>query len=144
MTTMTAARSSATGAPGYSEILPCRPESARRARLLVSTALQTWGFSACADLGTLIVSELIANVVTHTRCRLARVTITRIEDGAVRIAVADTSRSVPTVASPAGDAGSGRGLLLVDALSDRWGYRLHRSSKAVWAELSIKADEAEK
>ncbi|MFG2611452.1 ATP-binding protein [Streptomyces anulatus] len=144
MPTMTAARSSVTGAHDYSETLPCRLEAARRARLLVSTALQTWGFSACADAGTLIVSELVANVVTHTRCRLARVTITRIGDDTVRIAVADTSRSVPAMASPAGDAGSGRGLLLVDTLSDRWGCRLHRSCKVVWAELSIKADEAEK
>ncbi|MFE7460596.1 ATP-binding protein [Streptomyces sp. NPDC012600] len=142
--TTTAARPNATGAPGYSETLPCRPESARRARLLVSMALKTWGFSAWTDTGTLIVSELIANAVTHTRCRLARVIITRVGSGAVRIAVADTSGSTPAMASPAGDAGSGRGLLLVDALSDRWGYRLHRSSKVVWAELRIRADETEK
>ncbi len=57
--------------------------------------MQTWGFSAHTDTGRLIVSELVANVVTHTRCRLARVTITRIGDGTVRIAVAGTSRSVP-------------------------------------------------
>jgi anti-sigma regulatory factor (Ser/Thr protein kinase) len=103
-----------------------------------------WGFSACSGTATLIVSELITNAVTHTRCRLARVTITLIGDGAVRIVVADTSKSVPIMASPASDAGSGRGLLLVDALSDCWGYRLHRSGKVVWAELGNKTDGAVK
>ncbi|MFD4023834.1 hypothetical protein ACFWRV_09995 [Streptomyces sp. NPDC058576] len=108
-----AARPSATSPPGYSEILACRPESARGARLLVTTALHMWGFSSFTAAGTLIVSELIANVV-------------------------------PTMASPSGDAGSGLDLLLVDAMSDRWGCRPHSSSKVAWAELSIKADQTEK
>ncbi|MFJ8842426.1 ATP-binding protein [Streptomyces cyaneofuscatus] len=133
----TSAKPKTTGASSFSETLPCRPEAARRARLLVSTALTTWGLNSCTDAGTLIVSELIANAVTHTSCHLARVTIARTGDGAVRIAVADTSKLVPAVTVPTSDSVSGRGLSLVAALSDRWGYDLHRSSKVVWAELRV-------
>ncbi|MGW0530731.1 ATP-binding protein [Streptomyces sp. NPDC003032] len=100
-----------------------------------------WGLDTLTDAGTLIVSELVANVIAHTRCRLVRVAITRVGNGSVRIAVADTSRVVPTMTDPPDDAGCGRGLLLVDALSDRWGYDLRRASKVVWAELHTKADD---
>jgi Histidine kinase-, DNA gyrase B-, and HSP90-like ATPase. len=133
--TIAAARPNATGAPGYSETLPCEPESARRARTLVSAALHAWGLEDLAESGTLVVSELISNAVAHTRCRLTRVTIARVGNNTIRVAVADTSRQVPRMLTPTGHSGSGRGLFLVDALSDRWGYDLQRASKVVWAEL---------
>ncbi|MFZ3560821.1 ATP-binding protein [Streptomyces sp. BH055] len=141
--TTTAARSNATGTPGYSETMPCEPGSARRARLLISTALNAWGLGTLTDAGTLIVSELVANVISHTRCRVARVAVTRHGTGAVRIAVGDTCLSAPTMTSLADDSGGGRGLFLVDAMSDRWGYDLHRASKVVWAELGLKPEGTE-
>ena len=55
--TMTAAKPTATGVPGYAETVPCEPESARRARLLVSAALDTWGIGELVEVGTLIISE---------------------------------------------------------------------------------------
>lgn len=139
--TMTDARPDATHAPGYSETLPCAPESVRRARRLVSTALEEWTLGDFTDSGTLIVSELVANAVGHTRCRLVHVTVRRTEKTLVRIAVCDASRAVPTVGSPDGSSEVGRGLLLIDALSDRWGYYRHRRGKVVWAELRIKVRE---
>jgi len=35
------------------------------------------------------------------------------------------------------DAEEGRGLFLVDAVSDRWGYDRHRCGKTAWAELEV-------
>ncbi|MFI8928259.1 ATP-binding protein [Streptomyces sp. NPDC053474] len=128
-------RSSAVGAPDYSETLPCEPESARRARLLVHAAVSAWGIGDLADVGALIVSELVANTVHHTQCRLCRVVVGHPSAGLVRISVADKSRDVPVKERPGAHVEDGRGLVLIDALSWRWGYDLHRWGKIVWAEL---------
>ncbi|MDX3132414.1 ATP-binding protein [Streptomyces europaeiscabiei] len=133
--TTTAARPASNGAPGYSETMPCEPASARRARLLVSAALNAWGIGDLADSATLIVSELVGNSVQHTPRHLLRVIVSRPSPDRVQIAVIDKARTVPAITSPADDAEKGRGLFLVDVLSDRWGYDLHRWGKTVWAEL---------
>lgn len=137
--TMTAAKPTATGVPGYTETVPCEPESARRARLLVSAALDTWGIGELAEAGTLIVSELISNAVSHTRCRVVRVVIRRETAEVIRIGVADKCRDTPEPGRPDDDSEGGRGLLLVESLSWRWGYDLHRWGKLVWAELRVPA-----
>ncbi|KUM95112.1 serine/threonine protein phosphatase [Streptomyces cellostaticus] len=136
---MTAAKPTATGIPGYTETVPCEPESACRARLLVSAALSTWGIGELAEAGTLVVSELITNAVNHTRCRVVRVVIRRETAEVVRIGVADKCRATPEPADPDNDSEDGRGLLLVESLSWRWGYDLHRWGKLVWAELRVPA-----
>lgn len=61
--------------------------------------------------------------------------------------MADRAPSRLPVLGPADDDDeSGRGLLLVDAVADRWGCDLRGSDrrpwgKEVWAELLIKGDE---
>ncbi|MDN3029624.1 ATP-binding protein [Streptomyces sp. S.PB5] len=136
---MTAARPSAIDAPGYTETFVCEPESARRARLLVSAALHTWGTGELTEAGVQIVAELINNTIEHTRCRTVRVLVTRPTKRSVRIGVVDTCRDVPEVDRPDQNSEGGRGLLLVDALSSRWGYDRHRWGKVVWAELEVPA-----
>ncbi|WP_351222486.1 ATP-binding protein [Streptomyces sp. NPDC002133] len=139
--TMTATRANAMGAPGYSETLQCEPEAARRARLLVTAALHTWRLGDLTDASRLIVSELVSNAIDHTRCRLVRITVGLVGEGRVRIAVADKSRAAPALRGPGVSSETGRGLLLVNALSHRWGYDRHRWGKVVWAELRLKAEE---
>ncbi|WP_073952906.1 ATP-binding protein [Streptomyces kebangsaanensis] len=138
---MTAASPTATGVPGYSETVPCEPESAHKARLLVSAALSAWGITELTEAGTLIVSELLTNAINHTRSRMARVIVRRVANDRVRIGVADTSPDVPEVGRPSEEAEEGRGLLLVNTLSDRWGYdvkgRGKGTYKVVWAELLV-------
>jgi len=41
---------------------------------------------------------------------------------------------VPRIAEP--DALNGRGLVIVEALSTRWGWEPHDGGKIVWAELA--------
>ncbi|MEV4452564.1 MULTISPECIES: ATP-binding protein [Streptomyces] len=136
---MTAARPTATGTPGYTETMPCKPESARRARLLVSAALNTWGIGELAEVGVQVVAELVNNAIDHTPCRSVRVLVTCPAENVVRIGVADTCRDTPETGSPDEDSEEGRGLLLVDALSWRWGYDRKRWGKVVWAELKVPA-----
>lgn len=137
--TMTTASPASIGAPGYSETMLCEPESARRARLLISAALSTWGMGDLVDAATLVVSELVGNSAQHTPCRLLRVTVSRSTPDRVKIAVTDRSRTVPEMTSPADEAEEGRALFLIDVLSDRWGHERHRWGKTVWAELAVPA-----
>lgn len=131
----TSARTPATGTPGYSEVMPCVPASVRRARGLVSIALQVWGLDSLTEDGLLVVSELVTNVIDHTKCRRLHVSVHRLDDDRARIVVADGSPHAPKATRANGDSLSGRGLVLIDALSHRWGYQWTRSGKAVWAEL---------
>jgi hypothetical protein len=63
--------------------------------------------------------------------------------GTLRIEVTDTRGDrLPELQHPEGTAESGRGLLLVDALADRWGVTEDRfPRKTVWAELRFSRPE---
>lgn len=125
-----------TGHPGYSETLPGLEESAEVARRLVRTALAVWHLDELTDPGTLLVTELVANAVKHTNTRYIRIIVSRPSQRFVRIGVVDKARVMPEMVKPGDDLlTSGRGLLLVDALAERWGTDLYRWGKQVWAEL---------
>ncbi|MFF9123073.1 ATP-binding protein [Streptomyces sp. NPDC014889] len=131
------ARPHHTGHPGYSETLPALEESAAAARKLVRTALAAWYLEDLEDTAILVVSELVANAVKHTKSRLIRVVISRPNERFVRVGVVDKARVMPELPKPDEDLPtSGRGLLLVDALAECWGTDPHRWGKQVWAELS--------
>jgi anti-sigma regulatory factor (Ser/Thr protein kinase) len=83
----------------------------------------------------LIVTELAANAVRHTDSAFD-VTFTVLGD-TVRVEVADASSAPPQVRHPAALELGGRGLLLVEAYSDRWGYEPTAGGKIVWAEVDI-------
>ncbi|MEW2114928.1 ATP-binding protein [Streptomyces sp. NPDC005474] len=128
-----------TGRPGYSETLPCLEESAEIARKLVRTALTAWQLEELTDAGALLVSELVANAVQHTNSRLIRVVISRPSERFVRIGVVDKSLTMPEITRSNGDELSvgGRGLVLMDAVTERWGTDLYRWGKQVWGELRV-------
>lgn len=98
------------------------------------------------DPASQIVAELATNAATHGRVpgRDFRLTLYIIAN-TLRIEVTDTSGDRPprprqTV--PEADSESGRGLLLVEALADRWGWAPElRPRKTVWAEVVLPPDE---
>lgn len=125
-----------TGHPGYSETLPGLEESAEVARKLVRTALAAWYMEELTDTAILLVSELVANAVKHTNSRVIRVVVTRPGERFVRIGVVDKARVMPELIKPGADLlTSGRGILLIDALAERWGTDPFRRGKQVWGEL---------
>lgn len=124
-----------TGYPGYSESLPRAPQSARAARRLIRCALTVWGLDHYTDDAEVIVSELVANATRHTKCLRIRVTVTRPARDRVRIAVVDSSPAQPVLRRPDGDEEHGRGLPLIESLTDRWGTDVTPSGKRVWGEL---------
>ncbi|MGA5313804.1 ATP-binding protein [Streptomyces pseudogriseolus] len=116
--------------------LSSTPRGARLARLLASEQLRTWGLPS--HPAELIVGELAANAVTHGRVpgRDFRLLLYVVGD-TLRIEVTDTRGDrLPCPQRSADDAESGRGLLLVEALADRWGVVPGPPPlKTVWAEV---------
>ncbi|MGW2052661.1 ATP-binding protein [Streptomyces sp. NPDC001840] len=124
-----------TGHIGYSETLPREAGSAAAARRLVRTALTEWGLEHVVEDSALVVTELVANAVNHTRDSSIQVVVARPADGRVRIGVMDKSRTMPVLRCPADSEVHGRGLALVDALTIQWGTDREDSGKCVWGEL---------
>jgi anti-sigma regulatory factor (Ser/Thr protein kinase) len=136
---MLAARASGTSVPAYTESWPCEPESAEKARKLVSAALSLWGVSDSIADGELIASELASNAIRHAGPRGFRITVSRPEDGIVKIRVVDFSHKEPVLRAVAVDCESGRGMHLVALLSARWGCEPTNWGKTVWAEMKVAA-----
>jgi anti-sigma regulatory factor (Ser/Thr protein kinase) len=93
----------------------------------------------------LVVSELVANAVTHTASgdEGGRVAIVLTVGGGVyRLEVADGGGAdgSPHVKADPG-AETGRGMRIVDALATRWGYRLDGARTVVWAEFPASVGE---
>ncbi|MFF7649238.1 ATP-binding protein [Streptomyces sp. NPDC007983] len=130
------------GHPGYSQTMRRVPESAEAARRLVRTALAAWGQENLIEDAVLVITELVSNSVNHARLESIRVVITRPSEDVIRLGVADRARSVPLLRTDSnGDDTRGRGLLIVDALTERWGTELYRWGKQVWAEMKCEAAE---
>lgn len=131
------------------EALPAAVASARNhARMIVGE----WATASMAEDVTLVVSELVANAVDASsdadgcpkytdRAGGVPVVHLRMSSDPTRIVIEvwDRSPRSPEVKKQEPDAENGRGLLLVEALSDRWGWNYIPgwSGKVVWAEISV-------
>lgn len=119
--------------------MPFLTEPARLAGLrdAVRLRLDLWGLAGVVPDAQLCASELAATVIKHvgygTSARLA----VSMSGSRLRVEVSDPDvRSVPVLVTGADEEEHGRGLVLVDALADRWGVVLRADSKATWCELT--------
>ncbi|WP_399887542.1 ATP-binding protein [Streptomyces sp. BBFR51] len=120
----------------FSVQLSPTPRGARLARLLATEQLRSWGLPL--DPARHLVAELSNNAADHGRVPGRDFRLTLYVIGAtLRIEVTDTrGQELPRPQTPSPDAESGRGLLLIEALADRWGVTEGRfPRKTVWAEL---------
>ncbi|SCE11342.1 Anti-sigma regulatory factor (Ser/Thr protein kinase) [Streptomyces sp. DvalAA-14] len=130
----------------FSHRFPATRLGAQLARKLAVAQLASWSPAQDTEVSetvATVVAELAANAVTHGRvpgrdCELRLV----LSDRAVRIEVSDTrtERRPPApsdIAAPGPSAESGRGLLLVQALSGAWGVTPRSVGKTVWAEIVL-------
>lgn len=118
--------------PSYD--LPADASAAHAARRIVGRVLPELGVATerLAD-ARLLVSELVTNAVLHASAS-ARLEI-QPRPGAVRIAVHDSSPTVPRIRRRRQGAVSGRGLRLVDVLALRWGVDVEGRGKLVWFDI---------
>ena len=138
--------STSTDAHQQSTWLPRRPRSAPIARRLLREFLdgQPAAGEHHAEVGGLLVSELVANAVEHARTPPGRLILVRFSFtvAELRIEVHDAGDALPPVRAAAGPpdpvAEAGRGLFLVRRLSSRWGChpRPGGIGKAVWCTVT--------
>lgn len=120
--------------------LPRAPRAAGLARGHVRELLGDAFPADRCDLAQLAVSELVTNAVRHgegaIRLRL------RHDGCCLRGEVIDEGGGFePELHEPPADQPHGRGLLIVAALSDRWG--VHEGTTHVWFELDARAEDHE-
>jgi anti-sigma regulatory factor (Ser/Thr protein kinase) len=109
--------------------------SAAAARRFTVDVLQRWGCADLVDTATLLVSELVTNAVLHARS--ASRLVLRNTGDRLRVEITDDSAAAPTRRSYSADAGTGRGMMLVEALAVRWGSERAGDGKRVWFELEL-------
>lgn len=115
---------------GFLLQLDGRRQDASRARAFLETLLPRLGWGPATDDATLLVTELVANVVLHARTACAvRVTA---DDDELRVIVKDESPALPRLRHFSEDSTTGRGLRLVERLADTWGSSPLGAGKEVW------------
>jgi anti-sigma regulatory factor (Ser/Thr protein kinase) len=115
--------------------LPAHTHAPADARALLRDALHTWELDGLGDVTEIIVTELVANVVRHVGTTMTLRISATADRSMVRIEVDDPSSRDPEVQHPKHGSDGGRGLMIVDALSTRWGVHHRESGKTVWAEI---------
>jgi anti-sigma regulatory factor (Ser/Thr protein kinase) len=109
------------------------------ARLHARQLMWEWGLAESSDDVELLTSELITNAVQASR-RLGQASAVRLwlQSDALRVLILvwDASPHPPVRTDAGGEAECGRGLRLVEAISDRWDWYATQKpdgGKIVWA-----------
>ncbi|MFJ9945207.1 ATP-binding protein [Streptomyces erythrochromogenes] len=112
------------------------PGHVAKGRDFTRRALRDWGWGGTetSEDALLVVSELLTNASLHADGRLELVLSAG--ETALRIEVHDRTTTLP-VRRPAPRPGvpGGRGLHIVERLTDHWGAQAYGTGKAVWAEI---------
>jgi anti-sigma regulatory factor (Ser/Thr protein kinase) len=120
-------------------LLPCAPASVSEARRQLTDELSAAGvFGQAVGDAALVISELLSNSIQHAwplpgeQLQVAWL----VDQGSVEVAVRDGGGPTqPQQHYPAGSALGGRGLGIVDRLSQDWGIRRDDTGQTVWAVL---------
>jgi anti-sigma regulatory factor (Ser/Thr protein kinase) len=116
------------------------------AREFSLATLRRWGVADRTDDIAVVLSELLTNALRHSAASpagLAPVRVALVQPGRfVLVVVTDPGRQVPVLREPDYLAESGRGLHVINALSDTWGCTTPTDAgKAVWALFAVRLAE---
>jgi anti-sigma regulatory factor (Ser/Thr protein kinase) len=130
--------------------LPAFPEAVRAARRWTRETLEDWQLTKPTRTIEQLVSELLTNSIEHARTSSVGICLTAgvpggrppltstVTELTVLLEVNDSDAArLPTRKSPSPDDTSGRGLLIVEELSDRWGVQADDHGKTVWCEVAV-------
>lgn len=117
------------------------PGAVPSARLHTRQVVFEWGLAQLERSTELVVAELVTNAVTASQAadRTLAVRLWLLSDKAhVLVLVHDASAQPPVLTRVDPRAERGRGLLLVDAFSEQWGWYSpsEADGKVVWALIS--------
>jgi anti-sigma regulatory factor (Ser/Thr protein kinase) len=121
-------------------LLPYTPSSVAVARRRLTSDLAAAGiYEPVVRDAALVVSELLSNAIRHAAPlpgAQVRVAWT-LDHDALRVAVSDAGDGpLPRVTQPTPGAPGGRGLGIVESLSNRWGVLRDDGETTVWAILT--------
>jgi anti-sigma regulatory factor (Ser/Thr protein kinase) len=124
-------------------VIPGRPEHVRAAREFAALVLRTHSRDDDGTVG-LLLSEMAANSLQHSDSGkpggTITVTVTVTPEKVVAEVADDGGDSEPVLRDPPGDeAERGRGLRLVEELSDAWGYFGGKGQLVTWFECALAA-----
>jgi anti-sigma regulatory factor (Ser/Thr protein kinase) len=117
--------------------IPASPSASRDARRVVASAPNGLEDHLGRD-GLLLLTELVNNAVIHgSRAPLHEISIDVLDWGTrVRVEVRDDGSGFSWCEPPSDpDRASGYGLVLVEAVADRWGIDTSTDRTCVWFEL---------
>ncbi|MGW4377655.1 ATP-binding protein [Streptomyces albidoflavus] len=126
------------------------PSAVSCSRMFIRQTLQCWQVKEYIDVAELVGSELVTNAVkatgvtgpdstwtTVTAAHVIGVQLRIIGTG-LYVEVWDNGEGAPVARCPDADTEGGRGLLLIEAMADRWDvYRPAVGGKVVWAEVQL-------
>ena len=123
----------------FTRELPRTRECARLAREFLEDSIP---HSPSLDSSRLIASELVSNAFQYGNGAI-NISLEVGEQLEVKLSVIsgfDLAAKEPNLTREVGTEGlveSGRGLLIVDSLSSRWGWDISGSTLIVWADVSV-------
>ncbi|MFI1211967.1 ATP-binding protein [Streptomyces sp. NPDC020802] len=113
------------------------PEEVSGLRRILRMHLELWGLHEVVDAAQLCVSELVSNVITHVGLGTPTTLSVAMNGTYLRIEVHDPdTRALPTLLDAGCEAETGRGVAIIDAVTDRWGVQLCLDRKVTWCELA--------
>jgi anti-sigma regulatory factor (Ser/Thr protein kinase) len=124
-------------------VLEDSPRAAGDARRFLRDRLRAWRVAdETIETAQLLVSELVTNAVVHAGTTSV-VTVTLLDDR-LTVRVRDRGRGSGPVLLPDDDPTKvfGRGLVLVDALSDRWGTERDDQGSTSWFALVVRDEQS--
>jgi anti-sigma regulatory factor (Ser/Thr protein kinase) len=110
------------------------PSAAGQARNLLRQALKVWNLDGLYDSASVVLTEMISNAIRSDD--VIEVDVFLDDDQRfVHLEVFDTCQDVPEQQTPDDEAEVGLGLLLIEILATKWGWRLTPEGKVVYALL---------
>jgi anti-sigma regulatory factor (Ser/Thr protein kinase) len=106
------------------------------ARRFVGDLLREWGVSSdVSATAELLTGELVGNAARNAEAEIE--IKLRLDAQRVRVDVFDESHRMPELRPAGPEQTAGRGLMVVNNLSSRWGATVEERGKSVWFELDL-------
>jgi anti-sigma regulatory factor (Ser/Thr protein kinase) len=109
--------------------------AARHARQFVGMVTKAWGLADLVERAELLTSEVVTNAIVHTDSPVHIVVETTASSVVVEVKALSSPPQVVADDEEVAEAVHGRGMVLLETLSDRWGWWKLDGGTVVWFAL---------